>query len=60
MGELEDFVECTIKSDLTKTTLKISQPHLINKITQGFNKDVKSLMKFNNPATTQEGIVFHQ
>ena len=37
MGELEDFIGCTIKQDLTKINLKISQPDLINKMTQGFN-----------------------
>ena len=37
MGELEDFVGCTIKRDLTKKTLNIYQPDLITKITQGFN-----------------------
>ena len=38
MGELEDFVECAIKRDLTKVTLKVSQPDLVNKMNQGFNK----------------------
>ena len=42
MGELEDFLVCMIKRDLTKTTLKISQPDLITKMTQGFNEDVKT------------------
>ena len=37
MGELEEFIGCTIKRDLTKMTLKISQTDLINKMTQGFN-----------------------
>ena len=41
MIETEDFVGFTIKRDLTKMTLNISQPHLINKVTQGFNEDVK-------------------
>ena len=41
MGELEDFVGCTIKRDLANMNLNISQPHLMNKTTQWFNKDVK-------------------
>ena len=49
MGEIEDFIVYTVKCDLTKMTLKISQPDLINKMTQVFNKDVKSLMTFNTP-----------
>ena len=44
MGELVDFIGCIIKIDLTKMTLKIYQPDLINKMTQVFNEDVKSLM----------------
>ena len=40
MGELEDFVGCTIKRDLTNITLNISQPDIINKTTQGFNGDL--------------------
>ena len=51
MGEIEDFVGCTIKRNLTSTTLNIYQPDLITKTTQGFNKDTKSLMTINNPAT---------
>ena len=51
MGELEDFIGCTVNSNITKMTLKISQPHLITKMTQGFNEDMKSLMTFNTPAT---------
>ena len=45
--ELEDFIGCTIEFDLTKMTLKISQPDLITMMTQGFNKDLKSLITFN-------------
>ena len=41
MGPLEDFVGCTIKRDLTNTILKIYQPNLSTKMTQGFNEDVK-------------------
>ena len=37
MGELEDFIVYTIKLDLTKMTLKISQSYLINKTIKGFN-----------------------
>ena len=59
-GELEDFVECTPKCDLTKMTLKIYQLHLIIKMTQGFNEDVKSLMTFNTPYTSYKGVVSNQ
>ena len=41
MGELEDFVGCTIKRDTTKMNLNIYQPHLITRINQAFNKDMK-------------------
>ena len=34
MGEIEDFLVYTIKHDLTKMTLKISQPDLITKLNQ--------------------------
>ena len=47
MGELEDFLGYEIERGLTNKTLNIYQPHLITKITQGFNKDVKSLITFN-------------
>ena len=57
MGEIEEFVGCTIKPNPTKRTLNIYQPHLINKTTQGFNKDMKSLMKINTQAKTHKGIV---
>ena len=60
LGELEDFVGYTINRDLTKTTLNIYQPHLITKATQSFNKDTKSLMTFNTPATPHKGILNHQ
>ena len=60
MGEIEDFVGCRIKHDLTKTTLKISQPHIFKKMTQGFNKDVKSLVTFYTPYTPHKGIVCNQ
>ena len=32
MGELEEFVGCVIKRDLTNMTLNVSQPDIINKI----------------------------
>ena len=57
MGELDDFVGFTIMRDLTNTNLNNSQLHLINKMTQGFNKDMKSLMTFNNPDKTDKRIV---
>ena len=45
-----------INLDLTNMILKIYQTDLINKMTQLFNKDVKSLMNFNTPATAHKGI----
>ena len=60
MVELEDFIGCMIKRDLTKTTINIFQPYLINKTTQGFNEDVKSLMTFNTPTTPHKVIVCNQ
>ena len=57
MGELEDFVGCMIKRDLTKMTLKISQPDQITNMTQGFNKGLKSRISFNTPDTPHKGIV---
>ena len=35
-GELKVFIGSTIKRDLTNMTLNISQPDLIDKMTQGF------------------------
>ena len=40
MGELEEFVGCTIKRYLINMTLNIYQPCLVNNITQEFNEDV--------------------
>ena len=60
MGELKDFAKFTIKRDLTKMTLNISQPDLINKMTQGFNEDIKYLMNFNTPSTPYKGIACNQ
>ena len=60
MSELEDFVGCAIKRDLTNMTLNISQPDIINKMNQGFNGDVKSLMTFNTSDTPHQGIVCNQ
>ena len=56
MGDLEDFIGCTIKCDLTNMILNIYQPNMINKTNQVF-KDVKSIMTFNTPATSHKGIV---
>ena len=47
--KIDDFAEFIIKCDLTKMTLKISQPHIITKMNQGFDEDVKSIITFNNP-----------
>ena len=60
MGDIEEFIRCTINRDLNMITLNISQPYLINKMTQVFNEDVKSLMTFNTPATPHKGIVRNQ
>ena len=60
MVKLEEFIGCTIKCDITKMTLNISQPDISKKMTQGFNKDVKSLMTFNTPDTPHQGIVCNQ
>ena len=57
MGELEYFVGCKIKRDLTKMTLNISHPDLVTKTTQKFNEDVKSLMPSTNPSKPHKGIV---
>ena len=59
-GPPENFVGYTIKHELTKTNLKISQPHLISKMTQGCNKYVKSLMIFNTVATMHNRDVRNQ
>ena len=59
MGELEDFLGCTIQRDLTNMILNISQQHKIIK-KQGFNKDVKYLMNLNTPDTLYKGIVCNQ
>ena len=60
MGELKDFVGCAIKRDLTNMTLNIYQPDIINKMNQGFNGDVKSLMTFNTSDTPHQVIVSNQ
>ena len=60
MGELENFVVCTINSDLTKMTLKTYQPDLINKMNQGFNEDLKSIVTCNTPATLHQDVVHNQ
>ena len=60
MGELEDFIGFTIKREVTKTTLNIYQPYLMNNMTQGFNEGVKSLTTFNNPDTPHKGIIRNQ
>ena len=60
MDELEDFVVSMIKHNLTNMTLKISQLHLITKMTQGFNQDVKYLITLNTEATPHKRIVPNQ
>ena len=60
MGEIEDFVGCKIKSEITKMALKIYQSYIITNANQGFNKYVKSFVTFNTPATPHRGIVLNQ
>ena len=60
MGGIEDFLVCKIKRNLTKINLNIYQPYIITKMTQGFNKDVKSLMAFNKTSTKHNGVVRNQ
>ena len=60
MGELEDLAGCTIKRDITKMTINISQPDIITKMPQEFNKNEKSLITFNIPATPHKWIVRNQ
>ena len=55
MSPLKEFIGCTIKRDLNKTTLNIYQYHLITKTTQGFNNGVKSIMTSNTPSTPHMG-----
>ena len=57
MGELEYFVGFKIKCDLTNMTLNISQTHLITQMTQGFNRNIKSLMTLNAIATSHKGFL---
>ena len=38
-GLVEEFIVCTIKCDLIKINLKIYQPRIITKMTQGLNYD---------------------
>ena len=60
MDELEDFLGSTLNCDLTNMTINIYQPHIITKMTQGFNKDMISLITFDTPATPHKGIVCNQ
>ena len=60
MGELEDLAGCTINRDITKMTINISQPDIITKMPQEFNKNEKSPITFNTPATPHKWIVRNQ
>ena len=60
MDEVEDLLGCMMKHDFDKTILRTYQPCLVNKMTQRFNENVKSLMTFNNPSTPHEGIIINQ
>ena len=57
MSELEDIIGCKIKRDLANMTLKISQTHLITQMTQGFNRNIKSLMTLNAIDTSHKGFL---
>ena len=59
-GELEDFLGCIIKRELTKMILKISHLNLISNMNQVFNKGFKLLMTFNTPATPHKRILCNQ
>ena len=41
MGDLEDFIGCTFKRDLTNMTLKIYQTNKVNKMNRGFKEGVQ-------------------
>ena len=60
MVELEEFIVYTVKCDLTKMTLKISQTHIITIITQGFNDDLKLHMNLNTPDKMRKRVVLNQ
>ena len=49
-----------IKSDLTKMTINVYQPYLINNMTQGFNEEMKSPINFNTPNSPHKGMVSNQ
>ena len=60
MGEVDDFVGCKIKRDLTNITLKIYQPHIINNMIQWFKEDVKSLITSDTPTTPHKVVLRNQ
>ena len=61
MDTLEQYIGCTKQNkNLTKTTLKISQPDLITKMTKGFIDDVKSILTFNFLATPHMEVIHKQ
>ena len=53
---MEKILGYKIKRDLNNITLNISQSHLISKLTQGFNDEVKSLMTLNTPMQHTSGL----
>ena len=55
MGELEYLVGCKINRYINKINLNIYQQYIINKITQVFNEDVKSIITCNTPSTPYNG-----
>ena len=60
MGDLEGFLGCVIRRDLTDINLNVSQTDIINKMNQGFKGYLKSLMTFNAPATPYKGSLSNQ
>ena len=53
---MEKILGYKIKRDLNNITLNISQSHLISKLTQVFNDEVKSLMTLNTPMQHTSGL----
>ena len=55
-----NYIGCVMKPNLTNITLNISQPDIINKMNQGFNRDFKSRMTFNTLDTPNTEIIINQ
>ena len=57
MEQLEKFLGCKNKFDITKITLNIYHPDLISKTTQLFRYYMKSLVNFNSPDAPHKKII---